>query len=549
MNEEPGSFTDRRALESKGPRATVSRPLLTFPLAAPAASALATGSGALFWLAFPTMDNSALAAITWVPLVLALHRQSAFRSTLLGWLAGSMSAFLGFFWVPETLRTFSGFPAALCFVFAALLAFYQGGRGALFGWLVGRATARGWPLLPVFCGAFVASELVYPLLFPWYFAATVHRWPVLLQVAELGGPIAVGLCLVVVNVGLAETALAWLEQRPVRWAAPLVGVATVLATLLYGSLRIAAVEQQITHGESVTVGVVQANMGLVEKRSDFLEGERRHLDASTALLEQKVDFLVWSESSLMRPVRQSSYARELSSLTQRIGAPAIFGGVVVREVPDERGYVLHNSAFSSDASGTITGRYDKQYLLAFGEYLPFGEMFPALYRWSPKSGRFTPGTSFDPVMLHIRGKQHPVTVLICYEDVVPEMTNRAVAQANPELLVDITNDAWFGDSAEPWQHLALAKLRAIEHRRFLVRGANSGVSAVVDPVGRVIAQSGTFTRETLIAPIRFMRANTLYEQLGRWPWLLVSIIVAAAAFFHNGRSSATKTERMARQKG
>jgi apolipoprotein N-acyltransferase len=125
---------------------------------------------------------------------------------------------------------------------------------------------------------------------------------------------------------------------------------------------------------------------------------------------------------------------------------------------------------------------------------------------------------------------HRVTPLICYEDILPRFTNDAVRHADPELLVNMTNDAWFGDTTEPWEHLALAQFRAVEHRRFLVRGTNSGVSAVVDPVGRVVKHTSTFKEETLSAPIHWMNPHTVYERIGDWPWLLVSVAVAIAAF-------------------
>jgi apolipoprotein N-acyltransferase len=233
----------------------------------------------------------------------------------------------------------------------------------------------------------------------------------------------------------------------------------------------------------------------------------------------------------MRAVRDDSYGPELrEGVARRIGAPAIFGAVIFRRVADERGYVLYNAAVASDSRGVIRSRYDKEYLLTFGEYIPFGESFPVLYKWSPNSGHFSPGTRLDPLLLDVRGETHRVSALICYEDILPRFTNDAVRHADPELLVNITNDAWFGDTIEPWQHLALAQLRAIEHRRYLVRGTNSGVSAVVDPVGRVVTHSGTFRPEALSATIHWMRSRTVYEKLGDWPWLLVSLVAIAGAF-------------------
>jgi apolipoprotein N-acyltransferase len=438
----------------------------------------------------------------------------------------------GFFWLQKFLRTFSGFPSPICFLFVVIVCAYQGGRMAFLGWLYGRATARGWPTPIVFAAAFVASELVYPLLFPWYYAATVHQVPVLTQVAEIGGPILVGLVLVAANLAIAELLLARLERRRPATATLAAGVASVALACLYGGARIRAVDGRVRAAPEATVGVVQANMGLMEKRTAFQEGLQRHLDLSAALeRERKVDFLVWSETSAMRPVRAETYRQELrAGVARSIGAPAIFGAVVFQLVPDEREYVLYNVAVTSDADGAIRSRYDKEYLLTFGEYLPFGEMFPVLYSWSPNSGHFSPGTSLDPLTIVVRAEPHSVTALICYEDVLPRFTNDAVRHANPELLVNMTNDAWFGDTIEPWQHLALAQFRAIEHRRYLVRGTNSGVSAVVDPVGRVVAHSGTFQPDVVAAPIHWMRARTVYEFLGDWPWLLVSMAALVGAF-------------------
>ena len=378
----------------------------------------------------------------------------------------------------------------------------------------------------------MASELLFPVLFPWYYAATVHQVPVLTQLAEIGGPILVGLVLVAANLALAEPILARLGKRPASRVVLGVGAGTVAVTLAYGALRIHAVDAAAQEAPSATVGVIQANMGLQEKRSSFDDGLTRHLDLSHQAEQQDhVDFVVWSETSAMRAVHDDTYRQELrSGVARRIGAPAIFGAVIVKRVPDEREYVLYNTAVASSERGDIQTRYDKQYLLAFGEYLPFGDSLPILYKWSPNSGHFTPGTSFDPLMLEIAGQKHPVTTLICYEDVLPRFTNDAVRHANPELLVNMTNDAWFGDTAEPWEHLALSEMRAIEHRRYLVRGTNSGVSAVIDPVGRVVAHGGTFKQEVVTGVIHWMRAHTVYERLGDWPWLLVSIGVVAAAF-------------------
>ncbi|MGH7439305.1 MAG: apolipoprotein N-acyltransferase [Polyangiaceae bacterium] len=487
-------------------------------------------SGLLYWLAFPGVDVWPLTFVAWVPLIVAMRGQSVRRTTLLGWIAGVTMNFAGFFWLLGMLRTFSGFPLPVCLFFDLVVCGYQGGRIALLGWLYGRAERRGWPAAPVFAGAFAASELLYPLLFPWYYAATAHKAPVLTQTADLGGPILVGLVLVAVNLALAEVVMAARDRRRPARTPLAVGAGALVAACAYGTIRIGSVDAAAQAAPSAVVGVVQANMGLMEKRTQYDDGVRRHLRLSQDLRERGADFLVWSETSAMRPAYDEDYKVELRAVASHIGLPTVFGAVIVKRVDDERGYVLYNSGLSSDANGRIEGRYDKQYLLAFGEYLPFGDSLPVLYKWSPNSGHFTPGKSFDSLPLVVGGVAHPATVLICYEDILPRFTNTAVRQGDPELLVNMTNDAWFGDTAEPREHLALSEMRAVEHRRYLVRGTNSVVSAVVDPVGRVIAQSGTFRQEGILATIHWMRSRTLYELLGDWPWLLCSLAMAVAAW-------------------
>jgi apolipoprotein N-acyltransferase len=185
----------------------------------------------------------------------------------------------------------------------------------------------------------------------------------------------------------------------------------------------------------------------------------------------------------------------------------------------------------SDAQGKVTGRYDKQYLLAFGEYLPFGETFPVLYEMSPHSGRFTPGKSFEPLKLD----GHEIAVFICYEDIAPSFVNEIMAHGDPDLLVNITNDAWFGDTTEPWIHLALAKFRAIEQRRYFVRSTNSGVSAFIDPVGRTISHTGTFRAEALAEQVAWMDGGTPFRFYGNGPWWLVAVVGVGAAFMRPPR--------------
>jgi len=501
------------------------------PLPARLAYPAAVLSGLLYWLAFAGMDVWPLAFVAFIPFWIALHGQTPRRALWLGVVTGGTMNLAGFSWLLDMLRTFSGFPVPLCLLFMTIVCGYQGGRLGLMGWLYARGERRGWPAPWLFAAAFAASELLYPLLFPWYFAATVHQVPALTQVAELGGPILVGLVLVAANLAIAEPLLARLEGRPVDRKLLAAGVATVGVALVFGAWRIHAVDARAQASEPVHVGLVQGNMGLMQKREDPGEGLRRHQKLTAELKKRGVDFVVWSESSVTFPMKETRYKQIMPDYVgRRIGLPAVFGAVLYKPRDDGDRERWFNTALSSDAKGEITARYDKEFLLAFGEYLPFGDTFPILYDWSPNSGKFSAGTSLDPLQITVNGATHNIGTLICYEDILPAFTNKVVNAEHPELLVNMTNDAWFGDTSEPWEHLALAQLRAVEHRRYLVRSTNSGVSAFIDPVGRVMSHTGTFRAESADAVLHWMNVGTVYETLGDAPWYLAAAFSVFACF-------------------
>jgi apolipoprotein N-acyltransferase len=502
-------------------------PAVRVPLPLKLAYPLSFASGLLYWLAFPGIDVWPLSFVALVPLFVSLAGQRPKHGFWIGWTAGFGMTITGFYWLSYTLEVFSGFPAPLCWLFQAILCGYQAGRIGLFGWLAARGERRGWGRGLTLTLAFAASELLFPLLFPWYYGATVHQVLPLLQLAELGGPIAVSLVLVGINYALAELVLARLEARALNRRALAAAAAPVLAAI-YGLIRIPMVDARSAAAEKIEVGLVQANMSLMGKRKNKREGLDRHLDLTKRLTQQgPLDLVVWSETSVMSAVREDEADRALRrQFTTTLGVPALFGSVLVRDVSDAREYVLFNSALLTDRGGKVVGRFDKQLLLAFGEYLPFGETFPILYEWSPHTGHFQAGSSFKPLKLG----DHEIAVVICYEDVLPSFVNRVMSEGEPELIANLTNDAWFGDSTEPWIHLALAKLRAVEHRKFFVRSTNSGVSAFMDPVGRVMKHTAPFEQQSERETLRWLKGKTLYTFWGDGPWWLASLLSIAMAF-------------------
>ena len=500
------------------------------------AAACAVLCGVCYFLAFPGIDIWPLGFVALVPLRLALVGQTPKRAFWLGWLSGLVMITLGFYWMVDMLKQFSGFSAPICMLMLLAVNAFQGGRMGLFAWLFVRGE-RNFSAGLVWLCALVGSELIFPVLFFWSFGAVLHSLPVFTQLAEVGGIFAVALVVAAANFGISEFAVARLEKRAPNVKAALPYLLVPVAALLYGFVRIHQMDARVAAAPKAQVALVQANMSLTGKRSRPNEGMYRHIKATQDLTaKQHLDLVIWSETSVMGAMLEDeANAIVPRAFAARLHVPVLFGAVLVKPVTDAREYAYFNSALITDVQGEVHGRYDKQELVPFSEHMPLGRQIPKLYEISPNSGKFEPGESNEALPLG----EHRIATLICNDDAVPALANRVTQNPDTDLLANLTNDAWFGDTTEPWIHLALAKFRAIEHRRFFVRSTNSGVSAFIDPVGRVLATTHTFKEETLVHEIAWLKGRTVYEVLGDYPYWLATLFAGYAAFSKRGKRRAT----------
>ncbi|MEP7052850.1 MAG: apolipoprotein N-acyltransferase [Pseudomonadota bacterium] len=510
------------------------------------AAAGAALCGVFYFLAFPGLDLWPLGFVALVPLRVALVGQTPKRAFWLGWLSGLVMITLGFYWMVDMMRRFSGFSAPICMLLLLIVNAFEAGRMGFFAWLFVRGEQR-FPKHSglLFLSALVTSELTFPVLFFWSFGAVLHNAPVFTQVAELGGVFAVTLVLTCANFGLSEFLVARVQRRAPNLRVALPYLAVPVLAALYGALRIHQVDARVASAPKALIATVQANMSLTEKRTHHDEGMVRHLRATRELTSKyKLDLVIWSETSVMGAMVDVEAADLVPrSFAARLHVPVLFGAVLAKKVDDARGYALYNSALVTDVHGQVRGRYDKQELVPFSEHMPFGHEIPYLYEISPNSGTFDPGESNMPLPLG----EHKIATLICNDDVVPALANRVTKDSNVDLLANLTNDAWFGDTTEPWIHLALSKFRAIEHRRFFVRSTNSGVSAFIDPVGRVLATSETFKEQSLVHEIAWLKGRTVYEALGDWPYWIPGLFAIYAAY--SGRVRRQRRNPRANQEG
>ncbi len=258
--------------------------------------------------------------------------------------------------------------------------------------------------------------------------------------------------------------------------------------------------------EAPGLAPVEALAALPWVRMMPIPRDARYLRQSAAPLPEPGAFQANPEIEWRRPLR------DRTAVQRGFTTPVLFGALTWEPRPaGDETYprTLYNSAVLLDELGRIVGIYDKVYLLVFGEYIPFGETFPWLYDLIPEAGRFVPGKdvqTFDD-------GTHRYGVMVCYEDILPAFTGQLAAQ-EPEVILNVTNDAWFGRTGEPYLHLALAMMRTVETRRSLLRSTNTGVSAVVDPVGRLLQQTDLDEPEVLLASVPMMKGTTVYARIG-----------------------------------
>jgi apolipoprotein N-acyltransferase len=283
-------------------------------------------------------------------------------------------------------------------------------------------------------------------------------------------------------------------------------------------------------GAPVGVALVQGNVGIKEK------GNVHYFDINldtyarlSAAVQDRTDVIVWPETVSQHWIptnatRLADKENPFAGLQRYL----IFGGLAFRVVGPHDAEEF-NSAFLMGPDGVVLGRYDKRILMPFGEYLPFATYLPFIRTLSPQTGGYTAGTA---VSIFNIGNKVRIGQLICYEDLLASMS-RDSTRAGAEVLLNILNDAWYGNTVAPYQHQALALWRAIENRRYLLRGSNSGVTSIIDPLGRVVAEAGVFREEVVTGTVHPLHIETFYTRHGDvFIWV---VLASAGALLVRGR--------------
>jgi len=477
-----------------------------------------------------------------VPLMALALRERPGRSLLAGLLAGFVYHLCLLYWIVFVLGRYGGLPSWLSVPALMLLALYMAIYPAVFCWLLSRLAGRGNTFSPVL---FLLAPFLWVGLdwlravlftgFPWMdLGYGLYSVPLLLQAADLGGHHLLTFCLVLVNTLILCGLNSWLGEgvRPDRHVVLPAAAAMAFLALVagYSLIRAQQVESSLKMAPKAGVSVVQGNIPQDLKwtpaqREATVEVYRRL--SAQAIAARQPDLLVWPETALpFFPGRDPLFAHVAGLAGEKrvwllTGAPnfSMVSGSLAGS-PESIEYA--NSALLISPEGMTAARYDKQHLVPFGEYVPLRELLFFLKPLVESVGNFRPGTESAP----LAAGSLRLGTLICYESIFPGLARKSVA-AGANLLVNLTNDAWYGRSSAPHHSFAMAVLRSVETRRSLVRAANTGISGFVNPLGRVLSRGPLFEPLALTEEVPLLAGETLFVRFG---YLFAPACLLLAAF-------------------
>jgi apolipoprotein N-acyltransferase len=410
------------------------------------------------------------------------------------------------YWITHVMATYGGLEMWVAVLINAALIVYLSLFPAMFASAMRRLIViHGDAMLLAAPIVWTATELGREYLlsgFPWVLLG--YSQTTVLPIAQLASITGVyGVSMLVASVSAAVVLAARRRYTPLG-----VALAIVLMIASWGSRRVTA--NELTRaGDPIRVGLVQGNVDQAIKWNpanaaaifdDYIRYTRQ-------TIMQGASLVLWPESSTPFMFEEDPVgADRLRAIARQAHVTLLFGSDQIEKGSPEKYF---NSAFAIRSDGTTAGVYRKMHLVPFGEYVPLQRLLFFAGPLTKEVGTFSAGLT--PELLPI--DDHKASVAICYEVVYPSLVRQFVA-AGSELLTTITNDAWFGRTSAPYQHFEQASMRAIEEGRYLVRAANTGVSGIVDPYGRVIERTDIYQPAVVVGEARFLRATTIYARYG-----------------------------------
>jgi apolipoprotein N-acyltransferase len=467
-------------------------------------------SGLLLFLSFPKFGNGMLAWVALIPLFYALRNAKPREGFKIGFLTGLIAHVGILYWITYVVVQYGYLPVYIGIAAMLLLAAYLSLYTALFAIGIVFLRTRGHAVYLTAPLLWTVLEFVRSYLltgFPWEnLAYSQYLFGNVIQIADITGIYGISFAIVLINAVLHDVLTA--QFRGSRY--PIVEIAIAGSVFLfiygYGHFRAADIRESLKKASSIEVALVQGSIDQNLKWDERYQSETLDIYRSLSLqaIPAPGGLVVWPETAAPFYFERPGPLQETVVHLARIsGRSLLFGSPSYEE---ENGKVsFMNSAYLLRPDGVIAGRYDKVHLVPYGEYVPLRKLFPFIGKLVAGVGDFRPGKEFEP----LASEDHRFGVLICYEVIFPEVA-RNYKRNRADLLVNITNDAWFGRTSAPYQHLSMTVFRAVENRLFLIRAANTGVSAVIDPTGVILSRTDVFERTVLKDKVKFIDEKTFY---------------------------------------
>ena len=495
-------------------------------------AATAAATACLVFLSYPSCSQSFLAWIAWVPFLYAIPKiRSKKAAFLYGWGTGFLFQAGLFYWIYYTCRHGGGLSvglsAAAWLGLCALLALQFG----LWGLCCRQLQKTGWFFPLGAACSFTALEWLHQTIafygvgFPWLmWGYTQWNAPTFLQLAAYSGVYGLGFVLVLVNALAAQAIRSSCLKKRGLW---LLGAGCIiLGVFCLGRFRLSYADKQENNSAipSIQAAVLQPNIDQYKKWDPEFEQEilTNLADLGYGLKDQGVQLTVWPESAVPGYLLEEKYL----SLMENIAAVSQSFQVIGSSV--EQGDRQYVGAYLMVPGVRSLQHYKKEKLVPFGEYIPLESWVRRLFPQVDilgEVGLFTAGTPDQP-LLNMYGIQLGST--ICYEAIFPQLWRRQARQG-AGLFVNLTNDAWFFDTAAPHQHFAVNVLRAVETGRPVLRAANTGISAFIDAFGRIRQQTGLFTRTSLQSSVPLTPEGTMNFYTYQGDWLAYLCIIISVA--------------------
>ncbi|MGD2124736.1 MAG: apolipoprotein N-acyltransferase [Desulfobacteraceae bacterium] len=460
-----------------------------------------TLSGVMLTASFPPGKLDWLAWFALVPLLKGLERASASRAFRLGLLAGFAHYITLIYWVVVVLEHYGNIHLFVSLSILVIFCLYLSLYLALFSYAVSYFRGSRFVLFKI-ASLWVGLEYVRAKVltgFPWCLLGyTQYQHLELIQIADLVGVYGLSFILVLSN-GLIYALLFgrnFEKKGSLKWEIPVIALIAFF-TLGYSHQRLSERTRGETDQEPAKIAIIQGNIDQSIKWHPAYQEKTIQIyrNLTRAASSFRPDLIVWPETSVPFFFQDNlALAYQVIQVTRESGADLIFGSPAYRK---ENGLTtFYNRAFHLSPKGRISGYYDKVHLVPFGEYVPLRRFLPFVNRLVVSTGDFAPGEKIVPLEL----SRLSAGILICFEIIFPELA-RAHVKNGADLLVNLTNDAWYGMTSAPYQHFCMAVFRAVENGRPLVRSANTGFSGFITHRGKIVDHGELFTEEVLTQKI------------------------------------------------